>query len=88
MASNLLITYVFALWNVIHVHPLLLLYLSVDRKGLKSTGYTVQFRVVIAIDFLEGPTPTAFTSSTHPSAPVMHSRGKGTDNSSLEWSRL
>lgn len=57
-------------------------------EGAKVNAYTVQFRVDIAIGFLGGPTPTAFTTSTHPSAPVMHPRGKGTDNSLLESSRL
>lgn len=42
----------------------------------------------LQLAFRGGPTPTAFTSSTHPSAPVMHPRGKGTDNSSFESSRL
>lgn len=57
-------------------------------EGAKVKAFTVQFGMVIAIAFLGGPTPTAFTTSTHPSAPVMHPRGKGTDNSSLESSRL
>ncbi len=57
-------------------------------EGANVKACTEQFRMVIAIGFLGGPTPTAFTTSTHPSAPVMHPRGKGKDNSSLESSRL